>query len=285
VHVADYPVKILGRDIPVITMNIEGHRERMMVDSGSPGSLLTDQTYAALHRFFLDTNFVDLEAFGIGGEVVIRKEDLLDVQMGPLILKRQPFLISGKMISAKYGDTGIDGVIGNDILLQLDEAYDMPHHVIGFYGTLNCHSVQTPWLGDYAVVPVRYAPNGSAGIPYLIDDHEFTGIIDTGSTRSFVTQRALEQSGIKPETQKTLAAGIRGYGGFTIHADIERFGSVTIGAEEFSDPWLMVGNTQISGLFDVIIGSDFLASHRVFVDNFNHQAFVGLSIPASSVKN
>jgi len=69
-----------------------------------------------------------------------------------------------------------------------------------------------------------------------------------------------------------------GINGRPAHVIEEQFSSVSIGAETYSDPWIMVGDSHASLEIPSLVGEDFLSRHRVFIANSSQTAFIGLTV-------
>jgi len=105
-------------------------------------------------------------------------------------------------------------------------------------------------------------------------------VLDTGAEGTVVTQAALTRLGVKPEALAPQTGTGSGFGNEAFGYRNMEFTDVAIGAEDFSDDWVLVDMTkqaELDAYSDGFLGEDYLSTHRVFISNSTATAYLGLS--------
>ncbi len=274
----DLPVTYLRDRTPVVTIMLDGHPERMIVDTGSNISLITSQTYAALEG----PNPVNVHAVstGVGGTFGMDLIVSENMSVGAAQVREKDFYVNDFGVPSQNGKPLADGLIGNDLLRSFDIGFDLPDHKLSLYIPQSC-TTGTPWPGDYAVTPFSLAQNHSPTIPYVINGQSLSAVIDSGAYSTFVMQKALTRAGISPQAiYNGPLPSTRGMENEIVQQKLEQFNSVTVGAETFSNTWLHVAlNSPAAEWADAFLGEDYLAHHLVFIAYSTNTAYLGLTKP------
>jgi hypothetical protein len=179
-----------------------------------------------------------------------------------------------------YTDNGhpdYDGVLGADFLNHFDFGIDLPDNRITLYAHQNCQTPAIPWGGNAAPVPLLSSSGNQPVIAASLNNATLSLMLDTGAETNLLLQPALDHSGIKPEA---IAAGTGitasdfSQRNFSIRP--EKFGRLTIGAENLTHIWILVAtNAQAASVpgSDGLIGDDYFATHRIYIDNTTHVAY------------
>lgn len=277
---ADFPVTYAGLS-PIVTVEIKHHPLRMMVDSGSTISYLSAAAYNMLgieDAAHLPGGYVN----GSGGTVQMNTFVEQDMNFGAVTLHDEVLPVSDQYIPKEHGKPIADGIIGYDILQFFDIGLDLPDHKITFYTARNCASVQTPWIGTFAPAAFTRPHDDSPEIPVTINGQSFNLVVDTGADSTGVTQAALTRLGVKPEAMAPQTGTGTGFGDENFRYRNMEFADVAIGAEDFSDDWVLVDSTKQADLdadMDGFLGEDYLSTHRVFISNATATVYLGLSQP------
>ena len=274
------PVTYAGRDSPVVTVEIQGQPERMLLDSGSYRSFISTGAFNALKT--RNKKSQNLAGLGLGGVSMINFVTYQTVNAGAIHLAAQPFGISSIAIYADNGHTDYDGILGADFLANFDIGLDLPDSRITLYAHQNCKPPLLPWRGQFAQVPLLASYGGQPTIPSRIDASTFALILDTGAQTVLLLQQPLAAKGVMPESVApgtAITASDFAQHSFSIRA--EQFAQLNIGAETFPDIWLPVAlNEQLPAAegCDGLIGDDYFSSHRVYIDNATHYAYLSLGL-------
>jgi hypothetical protein len=245
----------------MVTATIANQPVHLVLDSGMPGTILTP---AAANRLNL------IGARAATADAPISAVTVQTVTFGSLTVHNDNIAISNIGIPPQ-----VDGRVGEDVLSKVDIGLDYPDGKIYFYVPSGCAASQIPWSGSFAPVQFTRAPDLAPMIPYQIDNATLNFIIDTGVERSFVQQQALDRAKVTPKATRPGPVVILGRG--TLPTQLEEFSSVSVGAEEFSDSWLLAGNSNLPLNFGGVLGNDYLMTHKVFIANSSNTAFFGLS--------
>jgi predicted aspartyl protease len=273
----DFPLSYIDGH-PWITLKVDGKTLNMMVDSGAGISSITNHAWQALGG----PPFRNIDghyATGLGGNVQLNTGLLEDVDTGHAIAKNQAFIVTDIGVPSRRGKQLADGVLGYDFLENFDIGFDFPDDRFSLYFYQHCNSAQAPWAGDYDQEPLTVHPDTlDATIPYVIDGRTFEGEIDSGAEETLVVQAALDRAGIEPAATANFCGTGFGVGGLKFAYRVERFDDIGIGAEEFSNVWLRVGKIPTGQFSDLMIGEDYLSTHRVFISNSTQTVLLGLFV-------
>jgi len=273
------PVTYMSGHRPVVTITIAGQPVRMLVDSGSGSAILTPSAYDRLN--LLATGGFELTASGISGDMTVHKTISEDLTIGQTKVDNDPLAIANFGANGPPGHPEVDGLIGEDVLKRFNVAWDLPSNQITLYVKPNCTQAQTPWAGEYAEEPFSESDEQAPLLPYQIDGQNISAMLDSGAAATLLQQTDLDQAGIAPQAVSSKTPRLSGINGRWIAGRYEEFSNAVIGAESISDVWLMVAHTHATNKVPSIIGEDFLANHRVFIDNANHIAYIGLTVPGN----
>jgi tetratricopeptide (TPR) repeat protein len=108
-------------------------------------------------------------------------------------------------------------------------------------------------------------------IPHTQGDATLNGaqirvVFDTGAATSMLTLRAAARAGIKPDSPGVAFAGVsHGVGRGLVKTWIAPFNSFKVGDEEIRNTRLRIGDFELGGNMEMLIGADFFLSHRIYV--------------------
>ena len=273
VLIGELPVTMEGLR-PLVHAAINGTDEVFVADSGMFYSMLTPAAAAELHLRVQAAPFDYLTGFNGQARVsmtmaktfTIFKVDVHDVE----------FLVGGNDLQH-----GAVGLLGQNVFRIGDVEYDLANGIIRI---LKTH-------GDCSKSSLAYWAN-SKGLPYSVIDIDFATRIqphtmgtayvngsrirvmfDTGAGASILALNAAKRAGVTPDS-----AGVRAGGGGTgigtgvVRTWIAPFESFKIGDEEIRNTHLRIGDERQAN-FDMLIGSDFFLSHRIYVANSQRKLY------------
>ena len=176
-----------------------------------------------------------------------------------------------------------DGNVGMDILGDVDLDIDMPAGRITLYRGRLCPGAGPPWdaqateLHTAARLPQlqpRLARPRQLLLLMELDGVPALALLDTGSGRSVVARAFAARLGV---TDADLAARpVLRLAGLSPEAGKGRawqFREARIGAERIDAPTMVVTDLHDPG-FDVLLGMDYLATHRVWLSYGARRIFV-----------
>lgn len=267
----ELPVTMIDRQ-PTVPVELNGHRMRLVADSGAFFSSLSPGA-AAEYGFKRHGAPMGLYVSGVGGDIRPDVTTIDDFKLGPVTLHRVDFLVGGS-------EVGPAGLLGQNILGIADVEYDLANGVVRLMKPNNCRNTNLAyWAGGKsfsveAIEPASRVGKQTMGVVEL-NGVKLKAVFDTGAARTILSLRAAARAGIKPDTTGVEEAGYsNGVGRKIVETWIGSFDSLTIGDnEEIRKINLRFGDLNDDGDFDMLIGADFFLSHRVYVSNALHRMF------------
>jgi tetratricopeptide (TPR) repeat protein len=187
---------------------------------------------------------------------------------------RADFLVASPQL---YGE--VDGLLGDNFLSFADVEFDLANGAIRMFKPLGCssQSVLAYWAPASGVAGVDIepaeAPNFKIVVRVQVNGHSMRAILDSGAGRSFITRVAAKEAGVTPADAGARPGGAGGgIGRNRFDTWIATFKSFKIGQEEIKNAQLSIGDTDVPSA-DMLLGADFLLSHRVYVANSEHKLY------------
>jgi tetratricopeptide (TPR) repeat protein len=115
--------------------------------------------------------------------------------------------------------------------------------------------------------------------PHLLGTATLNGskirvLFDTGASHSVLSLKAAAHAGFKPDGADVAASGVaQGIGRQLIETWIARFDSLSLGGEEIKNARLCVGDIELLGEADMLLGAAFFLSHRIYVAESQQRVF------------
>jgi tetratricopeptide (TPR) repeat protein/predicted aspartyl protease len=267
----ELPVTIINRQ-PTVAVELDGHKMRLILDSGAVFSSLSPSAAAAF-GFKLRNAPFGLRLQGVGGEVRPSLTTVDKFTLGGKTLRHVEFLVGGS-------ETGASGLLGQNVLGMGDVEYDLANGVVRLMKPEHCRGANLAYWAHGKPVSIE-----DIGLTRYTDRHtwgdvELNGVrlnamFDTGAATSIVSLRAAERAGVRRgDPGVTDAGGVGGIGQGGIQTWIGPFDSLRIGDNEtIRKIKLRFGDIDPRGRLEMVIGADFFLSHRVYVSNTLHKMF------------
>lgn len=244
-----------------ITMpgTINGKPARMLADTGSGRTYLT---MSAVRRHKLHLRETVERVQGIGGESKVYAVKVSDFSAGPARSTAATMRVPG--------DTGFvpnfDAIVGAPYLLQTDLELSLATKQARFFRPVDCDRAWLAyWDRNANVIP--FALNGETGNPIFhvyLNGHKLEAMIDSGASTTSVDLNAARRAGIDVDAPGSVRRGnASGVGSRTVANWHVTASSLAIGDETIRNPELSVIGTGGRLSVDVLLGADFLRSHRV----------------------
>jgi len=271
----DLPVKIVGTRA-IATVDINGTKVPLLVDSGATFSTLTDATAAQLN-LSMHALPVDFHVSGLLGRVQARLTTVDHLKLGNGDLPDMDFIVGGNEL-----DAGAMGLLGRNIIAAFDTEYDLAHGMIRLVKPNDecANTNMAYWAGKTPVSVVKmllkrsesptainqvkteaeFAPEIQADV--LLNGHRVTATFDSGATTT-VSLGAAHAVGVKDEDMKASGA-LAGAGRGKTTAWTASFDSVELGGERVRNNRLLVADFN-SNDEHMLLGSDFFLSHHIYV--------------------
>jgi predicted aspartyl protease len=186
---ASLPLHFLKSGRVAIDAEVSGRPLLLLVDTGSPSSILTKGTADALG---LEQRAVGLENnFSMyGGERLTRYTVVKDFKFGKMTAPRVAFLIM------QDRSDGIDGLLGTDFLSQFDMDFDFAGAKLNLFQPHPCEGKAVYWTqNEDAIAKIGFDRQGHDPhilVPVSLDGKKITAILDTGASTSTMHFEAAE---------------------------------------------------------------------------------------------
>lgn len=185
-----------------VPASIGGKDIRLMVDTGSPSSVLTQ---GAAEKLGLEVRVVTAPAkFRLyGGEHLKRYVRITDFRLGKLTAPNAEFLVMPDRLSP-----GVDGLLGADFIAQFDVDFDFAAAKLNLFEPHRCPGRVVYWTQDeaaIAVIPFETRPYDShIEIAVAIDGKPIKAIVDTGASTSTLNVEAAAGLGVATDGLKAV---------------------------------------------------------------------------------
>jgi hypothetical protein len=252
---------------PTIAVQINGHDLKFVVDSGAIDNMISPAvaTRLKLQTYYPANSGVRRRGVAAGNLLEIARIKELKVA-GLTIKDAELSVISGAAMG--------DGVIGQNMLQHFTVEYDFGGGAMRLFASSGCESANFAyWLTpgqQYSSMRIGLV---DASNPYTtgeayINGHRMRVTFDSGMPRSLLTREAAASAGVKLNSKGVVDVGFTERIGWTpVKTYVGRFKSFKIGDhEQISDIDIPIGDFKLKSV-DMLIGADFLMTHRVIVGN------------------
>lgn len=259
VQVAKLPLQYTGPALQVTTVgSIDNTPAIMLVDTGAWQTVLTRTGTERRDMFLRNTG---KHARGVGGIARIYETRVKEFSTG--------VTASGRGYMQVLTDFGsppaYDAIIGAPFLLQSDLEISLATKEMKFFRPFDCKNhFLAYWSPEAIVLPFEYGSDSSPNPRFtvMINGVKMVAIIDTGAATTAITLRAAKRAGLRLDAPGVTRMGVAyGVGDHKAARWRTSFDTFQIGDET-------VRNAEVSVIdydndIDVLLGDDFLRSHRV----------------------
>jgi Aspartyl protease len=175
-------------------------------------------------------------------------------------------------------DTGkgapLGALIGADLLSHFDIDFDIAHNRAVLYDPDRCQGPLPDWPGPAVALPFEVIGSGRLLLKVKVDGHDLDALLDSGATASVIDLPAAERLGVTAEDLAREPGG-SGFGaaGVGFQRVLHRFHSMEIAGERFDAPNISVLDRPLREA-DMLLGLDWLRTHRVWVSYHRHTLFI-----------
>jgi clan AA aspartic protease (TIGR02281 family) len=267
---------------PVVDGSINGQSVGVMLDTGSTSTLIVRP--AALRLGLKLYSLTGQRYFGIGGETLVEGAYVDELKIGGAVRKDWPAYVAGE--HGFRGDIAV--LLGYDFFQQLDIEFDLSHDTIRLFQPKNCERAWLAyWSTDALMLPFEHGEKVLINV--TINGKPILAMIDSGVGYSKLSFEGALALGISSQSPGVTAAGCTyGLGKERYESWIAAFDSFAIGDEvirnpriRFADMWLhnrydatgSLTQRRLRDLPDLLLGSDFLRAHRVYVSNSQRKVY------------
>jgi predicted aspartyl protease len=259
VEVAKLPLQYSGPSLEVTTVgSINGTPATMLVDTGASQTALTR---TGTERLGLTLHMTGKYSEGVGGYSRIYEARVSEFSSG-IAAPAKGYM---RVLSDFAVPPAFDAILGASFLMQADLEISLATKEMKFFRPVDCKDAFLAyWSPDAVVVPFESGSNGRN--PYLkvmVNGVKMTAIIDSGAGATSITLRAAKRAGLKLDAPGVTRAGeAHGIGDRKAPRWRTNFDTFQIGDEIVRNAELGVADYDL-GEVDMLIGDDFLRSHRV----------------------
>ncbi len=259
VQLSDMPVT-MRRDKPLLEVGVNGEPVTLVVDTGAFWSMLGVAKADELGLRLLPAPN-GMRISGIGGSTSARIARVEHFRFSEWDLEDVEFFVAPLPVG--------EGLLGQNILAQIDVEYDLSNGRIRLFHTEDCRkSALAYWATErsFSVVDLKEfssAPNMLTAYAH-VNGERMRVLIDTGASSTLLSENAARRAGIDVDHPDVEDGGnVGGVGRRTRQTWEVRLDKFEIGGQEVSNPPVRVIDASLG--VDMILGVDFLSAHRIFV--------------------
>lgn len=275
---AELPVTMEGL-VPTVPAKLGDTDVKLMADSGAFFSLLTPQA-AARARLHVGPPPYGLDyVVGLGGREKAGLTTAKAFSLAGHTFANADFIVAAPQL----GSEDIDGLLGNNILSYADVEFDLANGAIRLFKPLGCgretnFDYWAPNAAETADIKPPKPPTDEIIVNIRVNGHPMRAVLDSGAGRSFITRAAAKAAGVSVDDPGVKPGGMAGgIGRGTYPTWIARFDTFAVGDELVKNAMLRIGDTSMDESagepLEMLIGADFLLSHRVYVANSERKLY------------
>jgi len=271
------PLELASRHA-IVTVEVNNKPASFILDTGAERTMVT---VAAVQRLGLGLDqWTGTTVMGIGGLVqhqnaLPRSLTLAGVALRHPTMLHDSTLAVGPLPISNFDGHRIDGLLGRDFLSAFDLVLDIPARRLTLYDVRDCQGAFLPWTTPYRVIPALPADRKALVIPTQLDGHWLRTLIDTGAGTSILTAAGMARLGLSPASLAADPAAIaHGIGDRPVPVRLHQFGALDIGGATTPQPTLLVAPVHVVPIVDLVLGDDWLQSHRIWLSYSTLQVFV-----------
>lgn len=268
---------------PVVDGAINGRSVGVMLDTGASRSVI--RRPAAVRLGLTIQEATGYRVFGIGGEAKAEAAILEEFRLGEFTRKDWRVLVAGT--SDTRTDVAIN--IGDDFFQNVDVEFDLANNKVRLFQPLDCKGAKLGYWASDGIGEVAMEPGERTEFFVEINGRPVRALLDSGAGTSIVTTLHAERLGFTPQTPGVATGGCAGgFGNKLTDSWIATFQSFSIGNETIRNPAIRFGDvwqhatqtetgSRLSRSIDVmpgmLLGADFLRSHRVLIANSQRKVY------------
>jgi predicted aspartyl protease len=249
----------------------------MMVDTGAERTMVTPGAVMALN---LERDaHAQTTIHGTGGTITTQNARLGSFGIGGMQVMDRSYAVGELPSMGRFG-TAASGLIGADWLSDFDVDLDVPNRRMALYKVEGCDGNYVPWQGEHSVVTTYRYGRGLILVKLTLNGTPALAILDSGAENSLVAVQAATRAGVSPAALQSDRTGhTKGVDGAvqTMHA--HRFDSMDVGSDRVQNATLAVGSLVAPMGAEMLLGIDWLRTHRVWIDYRDRRLFIQRSTP------
>jgi len=254
-----------------VPARINGHRVRLLVDTGSERTTLTEAAAARLRLPHIVTYVT--RTFGVAGMSASRDLAVPGIDLGGAHFPVDHVAV-GRFARDRFSGPRIDGLLGADILLAFDMDIDLPAHQLTLYQVRDCPDVRPPWRQPAMEITGLGRSRDLMVVAIDLDGERGTAILDTGAQFNVVKASFARRTGLSPAKMRSDPL-IRLYGASPgmIRVPLHRFHELRVGPVAIQRPQIeVVPDDSLEA--DALLGDEFLRGRRNWLSVATDHLFV-----------
>lgn len=269
-QVASWPVR-LQRNLPMVEGAINGRKAGIMLDTGAYASMVTKD---AARRMDLDTRDTGQYASGVGGDSRVLMTRVKELRIADAAVEGMRVRVIGERPIA-----GVDFILGEDFFRKVDIEFDYAKGAVRiFKPSAACKAAFLGyWDAKALVVPLDETADKIL-FPVTINGVKATAMLDSGASGTVISLSLAERAGITPKSPGVQPSHCHaGLGADVVRSWVAPFDTFSIGDETIRDARLPIMEFDRMPYgregADLLVGTDFLRAHRVFVARHQGKAY------------
>ena len=250
----------------VVPGKLNGVDTRFVLDTGAEISHVTPE---GVRRAGLSIGPGRTRIEGMGGTIVAA-DTLADIEIGGTEVRRllpvAPLPLTA-VAGLVYG-----GLVGADLLSEYELEVSVPERRVRLWRASHCEGDYVPWAGVHWAVPLHRTAAGRLLLLVTVDGTAVSALLDTGANGTMIGAHAAGRLGLDQE-ERGRAISSRGVDGNRVQAHEHRVATMSVGNETVRGPTLLVSSVEMPE-GDMILGTDWLRSRRVWISWGSRQMFV-----------
>ena len=277
-QLGDLKVQVV-RNRAMLQGAVNGQPVRVLIDTGASRSLLHRAKAEALHLPLTDVP--GMRMGGAGGVTRVQSAYLAQLQLAGATVSNVSMLVAGEGRTADF-----DILLGEDVLGHYDIEFDLGHGAVRLLQPRGCgEGDMAYWASAYNEVPIVGDNHDKIGVTVKLNGRPIRAILDSGASTSVGTPRAAAVGKVKLEASDVRGHGI---GALELTNEVGVLDSFSIGEETIRNARLRFSDLFGATTFDytgsliakhmddepeMLLGFDFLKSHRVLVSRSRHMVY------------
>jgi predicted aspartyl protease len=268
------PLRITALGTPAVRVRINGKEYEFWLDTGSSMTVLSSNVASDAGVPILSPDTLSIRTWV--GAAPVRPGAVKRMNIGPIVFTNIPAIVMDASLmrlranadGVRGGGLRVDGIIGWDIIRQLDVVMDYQSATITFrrperLGTNGTAFQNLVWVGK-PLVQVRAKHGGRLRFA-----------LDTGAQASFLNASILERVGVATRASEAIVFGVARTGGRTNR--VVPVLTLDVGGKSLRLESVIVYGPVSSGMIncDGILGSDIARFGKIRIDATNGLFSVG----------
>ncbi len=261
-------------NVPLAMVRVNEATATFLVDTGAERTILSK---VAAKQLGIEAHYEYARPMhSLGGGLVSGDARLHTLGLGTAALANFRVLV-GSISLPNVAGRPLDGLLGADFLSSFEVDLDLPHDRLALYERPACAVAMPSWSQPYTAIPANRSLHDRLFFPVRLDGHTLAALIDTGAQLTVLDAETAASIGVTgAQLSRDPSANLRGAAAEIVRSHAHRFTRLEIGGEVMRDPVIVVTRLGLQDA-DLILGADFLRSHRVWLSYGSHRVFIGRS--------